>query len=136
MVKYSSDLKQLILQQYSPNRHGFGFHSLATRYKIKGGAQIIKNWYDRWDGTINSLERRAGSGCTTLMNSREMKQYIATPIRQKNKKHQAIHYSTLYQKVKTKFKKQIALRTIQHYGKKRLGVKSKRTKKHSTLECT
>ncbi len=136
MVKYSSDLKHLILQQYSPNQHGFGFHSLASRYKIQGGAQTIKNWYDHWDGTVNSLERRVGSGRTTLMNSREMKKHITTPIRQKNKKHQAIHYTELHQNVKSKFTKQIALRTIQHYGKKRLGIKSKRTKKYSTLECT
>jgi transposase len=91
----------------------------VTQFKIQGGAQTIKNWHDRWDGTINSLERKPTTGRPTILNTRQVKQYITKPIIKKNKQHQSIHYRTLLETIKSKINKSISLRSVQRYGRER-----------------
>ena len=60
MQKYaeiSLDKKQEILQEYQPGVRGKGFKALAKQYKIKSGHKTIRNWYQKWDGTKESLEK-------------------------------------------------------------------------------
>ncbi len=135
MTKYSPQFKHNILMQYQPRAYKKGFKSLAIQHKIQGGAQTIKNWYDRWNGTVASLERRISSGRPTLLNTRQVKQYIGTPIRKKNQLHKKINYETIHQQIKTKISKSISLRTIQRYGKERLQITKRRTKKVMLQEC-
>jgi hypothetical protein len=86
MGKYSPVFKHNILTQYTPHQRGNGFKSLAIRFNIIGGQSTLKRWYDRWDGTVHSLERTNGSGRTTIMNKIDMNKYISTPIKQKKSK--------------------------------------------------
>lgn len=134
MVKYSLTFKHNILTLYQPHSHTNGFQSLASQFNIKGGKRTIKYWYDHWDGTVQSLERRPTSGRPALLNTRQVKQYITTPIIENNKQHQPIHYTTLHQTLKSKINKSISLRSVQRYGKERAGVKKKRTKKYMNGE--
>lgn len=136
MVKYSPFFKHNILTQYSPNQPHNGFHSLAVRFQIRGGPSTVKRWYDRWDGTAKSLERRATSGRPRLLTSRQVQQYIGAPIKKKNQLHQRIDYASIHQQIKPKINKSISLRTIRRYGKERLGIKKKRTKAVMSRECT
>lgn len=135
MGKYSPNFKQNILTQYAPNQHQNGFHSLATRYKIPGGASTIKRWYDRWNGSIESLNRKASSGRKPILNTQQIKQYIGNIVKKKNQNHQHINYYTIQQQIKQKTNKSISLRTVQRYGKEKLGIKKRRTKKYMNREC-
>lgn len=135
MGKYSPLFKHNILTQYIPHQRKNGFDSLAHRFNINSGGKTIKRWYDRWNGTVASLERSVGSGRTTIMKSNDMKKYITTPIRRKNKKNEAVHYSTLQSAIRSKYSNSISSRSIRRYGKERLGIRKKKTKKCTTLEC-
>jgi hypothetical protein len=135
MGKYSPLFKHNILLQYTPNQRHNGFDTLARRFNITGGGSTIKYWYDRWDGTPNSLEHQRGAGRSTLLNTQEMNQYILKPIKTKNKHHRPVHYTEIHQMIKTKITKPISLSTIQRYGKEKLGIKKKRTKKCMKREC-
>jgi transposase len=135
MVKYSSNFQHHILSQYQSNQRDKGFHSLARLYNIKGGRHTVKNWYKRWNGTINSLQHKRGAGRPTLLNSTQLKQHILTPIKEKNKNHQGVNYRFIHQNLKLKINKNISLRTIQRYGKEKLNIKNKRTQKHVKQEC-
>jgi hypothetical protein len=53
--------------------------------------------YTRWNGNVESLKHRHGAGRPSLLNTQQIKQYILTPIKKKNKQHKAVHYTTLHQ---------------------------------------
>ncbi len=135
MGKYPSSFKQYILQQYTPYQYGNGFKSLANRYNIAGGGRTVKNWYDRWDNTEISLKRKQGSGRTTILNERKIKTHVLNKIKNKNKEIKTIHYSDLKKSIEKKTNKSISLRTIQRYGKDRMGIKNVTKNKKTTKEC-
>jgi transposase len=127
--------KHFILTQYRPRQHGSGFDALARRYGVVGGGRTIKDWYDRWDGMVESLRRKAGAGRPRQLSSSEVQQYIIAPIREKNRRSHAVRYTDLLQPLQQKTGKKVSLRTIQRYGKKSGGIKSKRTIKKTKWEC-
>jgi transposase len=135
MVKYSPIFKHNILTQYASNKRGNGFDTLAKHFHIAGGGSTIKYWFDRWDGTATSLEHRHGAGRPTIMNTHEMKQHILAPIKHRNKKHEAVNYTTIHRTLKSTINKSVSLSTIKRYGKEKLGIKKKRTKKCMNREC-
>jgi transposase len=130
----SSQLKHFILTKYRPNCRGSGFESLAKRYGIKGGASAIKYWYDRWDGTAASLEHKRGAGRPTILSSEEVKQYITTSIKKKNRKSEPVHYTDILRPLQEKTGKKVSLRTIQRYGKENEGINTRNTKKRTAHE--
>ncbi|CAF1481406.1 unnamed protein product, partial [Didymodactylos carnosus] len=70
--KYTASFKNNVLQEYRRGIHGYGFESLAKRFKIKGGHTLIAQWYRQWDGTIGSLERKLEGGRSRSMTKQEV----------------------------------------------------------------
>ena len=134
MPQLTPNEKHNILTIYSSDKHKHTFESLAHQYNIKGGRQVIQNWYKQWNGTPQSLGRKKGSGRPTILTSQQVNDYIRTPIRNKNRSSKPIHYPQLHSSIQQKTGKQISLRTVQNYGKEKLGVKQKRTKKRTAQE--
>jgi hypothetical protein len=134
MSCYPTHLKHRILTQYQPNCRGNGFKALAHNYGIKGGGRTIKYWYDRWDGTLESLEPKPSTGRPNILSSTEIKQYIGTPIKRKNRRSEPVHYTELIDTIGEKTGKRVSLRTIQRYGREKEGIKEKRTKKRTIQE--
>jgi hypothetical protein len=126
--------KHNILTLYKRNSNDDNFRALADRYNIKGGMRVIQNWYQQWNGTPESLERRKGSGRKSVLTSRQIKDYIETPIRTKNRSHQPVHYSTLLPSIKERSGTNVSLRTVQRIGKMKLHARQKRTQKRTTQE--
>jgi transposase len=129
------ELKHFILTQYQYKRHGSGFDALAQRYGIAGGGRTVKDWYDRWDGTIESLKRKPGAGRPRLLGEEEVTQHITTPIRKKNRQSQPVHYRDVLQPLRENTGKRVSLRTVQRYGKENEGMNLKRTIKKTKWEC-
>ena len=134
MSRYPTHFKHSILTHYQPNCRGNGFEALAKQFGIKGGGRTIKYWYDRWDGSAGSLEPKPSTGRPSILSSSEISQYIGTPIKRKNRKPEAVHYTELIDTVQEKTGKEVSLRTIQRYGREREGIKEKRTKKRTRQE--
>jgi transposase len=128
------ELKQLILSQYQSNRRGSGFDALAQRFGIAGGGRTIKDWYDRWDGTVESLKRKPGQGRPRLLNPAEIAQHITAPIRKKNRRSQPVHDTDILQSLQERTGKRASLRTVRRYGKENAGITSKRTIKKTEWE--
>jgi len=135
MPHLTAQQKHDILKLYSSHDHNYSFAALAQQYNIKGGRQVVENWYHQWTGSPKSLERKKGSGRPPVLTSQQVNDYIRTPIRNKNRSFKPIHYPQLHSSIQQKTGKQISLRTIQNYGKEKLGVKQKRTKKRTAQEC-
>ena len=134
MPQLTPKQKHDILTIYSQNKTKHSFESLAHRYNIKGGRNVIWRWYQQWDGTPQSFERKKGSGRHTKLTPQQIKDYIQIPIRNKNRSFKPIHYPQIHSSILQKTDNQLSLRTVQRYGKKKLGVQQKRTKKRTAQE--
>jgi transposase len=134
MPHLSSNQKHNILMLYRSHDRTHSFESLAHQYNIKGGKHVIQNWYKQWNGTPESLQRKKGSGKHAVLTSKQVKDYIQIPIRNKNRTSTPVHYTDLLPSIQQKIGKKISLSTIQKIGKQKLGVKQKRTIKRTVKE--
>lgn len=135
MSAFSPQQKHIILTHYQAGVRGAGFDALARRFCVQGGGETIRYWHSKWNGTPHSLEDKKRSGRPRRLSSREVQQHVRAPILRANRSHRAVHYTSLLTSVKEKTGKQIALRTLQDYGKKELGIKKRRGKKRTAEEC-
>lgn len=134
MPHLTPNQKHNILMLYHPNDSNHTFRALADEYNIKGGRKVIENWYHQWTGTPQSLERKRGSGRHKLLTSKQVKDYIQIPIRNKNRANVPIHYPELLPSITEKTGKQISVRTLRRIGHDQLGAKQKRTNKRTAVE--
>jgi transposase len=134
MSRLTPESKDEILRQYLPSSRDNSFEALAHRYNIKGGKGTIQRWYARWDGTPSSLEQRAGAGRPRLLSAAQIRDTIALPIRNRNRSHQAVHYTELFPTVRDKTEVSVSLRTIQRYGKEIVRARDRSTRSRTAAE--
>jgi hypothetical protein len=134
MPQLTPKQKHDILTIYSQNKHKHSFESLAHQYDIKGGKKTLIRWYQQWNGTAQSLERKKGSGRPTILTPQQVKDYIQIPIRNKNRSFKPIHYPQLLPSIQKKSSTQVSIQTVRRIGHQQLGVRQKRTKKRTAQE--
>jgi hypothetical protein len=134
MPHLSAETKHHILLEYSPDDPSRNFTALARRHAVKGGAQVLRQWHDRWNGTPASLEERARSGRPRTLSKAQLARHIATPIRHANRAHRAIHYPDLLPRVREATVTQVSIQTVRRYGKKDLGARQQRGIKRTAEE--
>jgi hypothetical protein len=132
---YSADLKQHILEQYECGVYGYGFRAVAAANNIAGGGRTIQRWYERWDGTVQSLTTAPRTGRPKVLSRIEINRHIRTFIRYKNRTHHPIHYPTVRQRIIRLTGKSPSPRTVRRYGNKICGIKLKRTISRTPVEC-
>lgn len=126
--------KHIILKSYTNHPTHATLSSIARDFCISGGASTIKKWLNQWNGTVQSLQRKSGSGRPKLLTSTQVKDYITQPIRNKNRSYKTVHYTELQSSIQHKTGKEVSLRSIQRYGKQELAIKHKQTKKRTADE--
>jgi hypothetical protein len=134
MPHLSADVKHSILLEYTSHSPTHDFAALALRHAVQGGADVVRHWHDRWDGTPASLQRKAGTGRARTLSRADISRHIRAPILAANRAHRAVHYTTLLPSVRAKTGKQLSLRTLRRYGKDVLGAKQKHSKKRTADE--
>jgi transposase len=110
MKQFSAEAKQHILLEYRAHSPTHSFPALAERHGIGGGADTVRKWHARWDGTPQSMQHRAVSGRPRALSRREVQQQVRAPILRANRTHRAVHYTQLVQPVREKTGKQVSLR--------------------------
>jgi hypothetical protein len=134
MSHFSAEAKHHILLEYRADDASRSFAALARRHGVKGGHETVRQWWLRWDGTPASMQRKAGTGKKPLLSLAQIKRHIATPIRNANRGHRSISYTSLLPQVQAATGKQLSLRTLQGYGKKELGGRQVTTRKRTADE--
>lgn len=135
MPHLSAEAKHHILLDYSPRSAAHSFAALAERHSIAGGANVVRHWHDRWDGTPQSLERRAGSGRQRTLSAAQVRRHVSAPIRNSNRAHRPVRYTRLLPQVQAATVTQVSLRTLQRYGLEEAGGRQTRGKKRTADEC-
>ena len=135
MKQFTPEQKHSILLEYSPHSHDHSFSALATRHSVTGGSKVIKRWYNRWNGTSNSLQHKKGAGRPRILTATEVDRHIRIPIQKANRSYRPIHYPEVEAVVKEKTGKEVSDRTIRRYGKEELGARQITGKKRTAWEC-
>jgi hypothetical protein len=134
MTQFSAEAKHHILLEYAAGDATRSFAALARHHAVKGGCETVRQWYQRWDGSLASLERKAGSGRPRALSTAQVQQHIAVPIRRSNRAYRAVKYTTLLPQVQRITGTNVSLRTLQRYGKEELEGRSTRGKKRTADE--
>ena len=135
MKQFTPELKHEILLEYSSRSPTHCFRALALRHAVPGGAEVVRRWHLRWDGTAASLQHAKGAGRPRSLTAEEVQRHIIAPIRRKNRAHQPVRYSQLQPAVDEQTGKQVSSRTIRRYGKEEGGGRMTRGKKRTAEEC-
>jgi len=135
MSQFNATTKHHILLEYQSSSTDHSFTSLAHRHDVKGGRATIINWWNRWDGTVASLERKKVSGRPHVLTQREVQRYIAEPIRQLNRSHKRVRYTSIAQSLREKTHKSVSDRTVRRIGKEELGGRKTKGLKRTAHEC-
>lgn len=134
MPQLSAEAKHHILLDYSPYHRNYSFAALARRHNIKGGGRLLQYWHSQWNGTVSSLRRKLGSGRPRILSRAQVQQHVAKPILAANREHRAISYTQLLPQVRERTGTNIALRTLQDYGKREVRARWKHTMKRVMAE--
>jgi transposase len=135
-IHLSAAAKHLILTAHSTRQPTPSFRSLAYEFSIAGGHQTIANWYNQWNGTIESLKEGKKSGRPRILSKSEVTRHIQQPVKRKNHAHQPIHYTELLPRIIANSGKKPSIQTIRRYGRQEAGIKQKRTHAVTVDECT
>lgn len=134
MPLFTPELKHHILQQHRSDPREFSFAELARRYAVKGGREVVREWWQRWNGSPASLMVKQRSGRPRLLSRAQINRHIRAPILAANRAHRAIHYTELLSAVRRKTRTGVSLRSLQRYGKDELGARDKHSKKRTADE--
>jgi transposase len=134
MPLFTQQLKHHILQQYQSRVRGHGFGALAQQYGVRGGKEVVREWYRRWDGTPLSLEEKARSGRPRILSSAQVKRHVAAAIRNRNRSARPVRYTELLPQVQAATDREMSLRTLQRYGHDEAGGRKTRGKKRTAEE--
>ena len=134
MAHLPASYRHKILQHYRASEYGSGFDALAERFAIDGGGSVIRDWYLQWDGTKESLERRAGSGRARLLSPRKAKRSILGVIQKQRRKHKAVLYTDVYTEVVKRSGVKLSLRSVQRYGRRDFKIRCRKSVKRSPQE--
>jgi transposase-like protein len=132
---YTAEEKHRILLEYHSNVRGRGFASLAKRFGIQGGKAVIYRWYQQWRQDISSLQTRKRSGRRRVLTPAEVTAYITTPLKRKNRKSTAIHYTDIHTSIKQRTGKEVSIQSVRRYGHRDLKAKEKKCQKRTSREC-
>src|SRR5262249_23292849 len=75
MSHFTAGEKHHILLEYAPQDHTRSFAALAERHSVAGGKEVVREWHQRWDGTKESLEHRAGAGRPRILSAEEVDEH-------------------------------------------------------------
>jgi hypothetical protein len=134
MKQPTSQQKHDILIHCESRRTNESEADVAAAHGVSTTRETISRWRSRWNHTPASLERKEGSGKVPLLTPAEVSRHIRAPLLAANRSHRAISYSKLLPEVQRKTGKNLALRTLQDYGKQQLQVRSKHTRKRTADE--
>ena len=95
MRHFSADCKHNILSEYARCSRTHGFEALALRHSVPGGAQVIAQWYQRWNGTVDSLKENPGRGRPRLLTRAEVSRHVRPRILAANRNNRAISYTQM-----------------------------------------
>jgi transposase len=101
---------------------------------VNGGKTTIQKWHAQWNGSAASLQHKQGAGRPRKLSRAQVKQQVERRIVAANRRHEAIHYTTLLPAVQAATHSDVSLRSLQRYGKEDTGVKNKRTNKRTANE--
>jgi transposase len=125
MTHFTPEVKHSILLEYCAGDNNHGFEALARRHAVRGGRRVVKRWFDRWDGTPQSLQEGDRTGRPRIVNADKAGAIIKQSVGRANRKHMAIDYVKVADDIRTKTDADVSVRSVRRWGRE-MGVQHKR----------
>lgn len=126
--------KHEILLQYEPHVPGCSFQDPADTYTVKGGRRTVERWFKDWDGTPQSLERKAGSGRKPQLTIAQKKKCIRDFVEARHRAGEHVSWKDVQENVYVHTRYKLSEATIGKIGRTEFGISSKTTSEVLTRE--
>jgi transposase len=93
----------------------------------------VKRWFDRYDGTVASLQQKHRSGRPPILNKQQVNKLITKVVRSHNRLSSTIDYIKIANFIGQETNINISFRTIRRYGQNS-GIRYKKTIKRTYTE--
>ncbi|CAF3491093.1 unnamed protein product [Rotaria sp. Silwood2] len=100
-----------------------------------GGHKTVKRWFDRYDGTVASLQQKYRSGRPPILNKQQVNKLITKVVRSHNRLSSTIDYIKITNSIRQETNINVSLRTIRRCGQNS-GIKYKKTIKRTYTEMS
>ena len=134
MTTITPQLKHNILTHIQTNPNNETQKQILAHHGISVSRTTIKKWFDKWNGTVSSLERKIGSGRPRILTRTEVYHQITKPIRASNRASKKVKYTKITEGVQQKTGKSVSVETVRRIGRTELRAKSKRGTKRTAQE--
>jgi hypothetical protein len=114
-MKYTAEFKQFVLEQYRAHVYGSGFEALAGHFNIAGGGKLVWEWYQRWDGSVESLVARHAGGKRPLLEAAQQEQHVAKFVTDSNRQRQPVQVADVVDNIQHETSTVVAPRTANDY---------------------
>jgi len=125
MTHFTPEVKHSILLEYCAGDNNHGFEALARRHAVRGGRRVVKRWFDRWNGTPQSLQEGHRTSRPRIVNAGKTSAIIKQSVGRANRKHMAIDYVKVADDIRTKTEADVSVRSVRRWGRE-MGVQHKR----------
>ncbi len=78
---YDPLFKQRLVEYYLKNQPNVSFRFVANLFQIMGGHKTVRRWFDRYDGTVASLQQKYRSGRPPILNKQQVNKLITKVVR-------------------------------------------------------
>jgi transposase len=127
---YDPLFKQLVVEYYLQDQPNVSFQFVGKIFQINGGHVTLKQWFDRYDGTIVSLQQRYRSGRPRILSKRQVNQLVTKIVYSHNRLSRPINYKKITNSIRQKTNTNVSIRTVRRYGKNS-GIKQRKTIKRT-----
>jgi transposase len=134
---YSPQLKQLVVDKFLSSQPKKSFRKIEREFEVgNGNGKTVGRWVKQYNGNIFSLMPIEHKGRPTNLTKHQVNFHIKNKIDKKNKRARPINYSTLYDSLPKKIRKQISLRQVQRIGRETLKGRKQKCVKRTLDECS
>jgi len=113
---YDPLFKQRVVEYYLKNQPNVSFRFVANLFQIMGEHKTVKRRFDRYDGTVASLQQKYRSGRPPILNKQQVNKLITKVVRSHNRLSSTIDYIKITNSIRRETNINVSLRTIQRYG--------------------
>jgi len=136
MKQLSAAVKHSILTHYTSPHNRDTLSRILLLHDVSVSKRAVEKWLRRWNGTEQSLEKRARSGRPRVLSKTQVIRHVLAPIRNANRAGRVVRYTKLLPQVRAATHSSVSVQTLRRYGRKEGGAKQTRGKKRTVEELS
>lgn len=134
--QYTPAFKLRVVSEYRAGERGAGLSALAKKWRVGGGAMLVRRWVEQYDGTIKSLAKRTRPNRRRILSQQQAEEHIRDLVADRHAEKKAVSYREVAEDVRELTGASISDRTVRRYGHNLFHQRERRVQSKAPREGT